>query len=128
MAKAEEAYNEALAVRRRLAEANPDAYLPDVATTLNGLTYLYLSNGQIDEAKASGSEAEQILDPLWQENPEVHGNRMARTLWTRARIAEAAKAPASEACALARRALAAAYDSALKESIQQLIDRLCPEV
>ena len=57
----------------------------------------------------------------------MHGNQMARTLGTRALIAEAGNAPASEACALARRALAAAYDPALKQEIQQLIDRLCPE-
>jgi hypothetical protein len=33
--KAEEAYSEALATRRKLAEANPEAYLPDLTITLN---------------------------------------------------------------------------------------------
>ena len=66
-----------------------------------------------------------MLDPLWQANPKVHANLMARILWTRALVREAAKEPA-EACATARRALAAAWDPSLKESIQQLIDRLGP--
>ena len=33
----EEASQEALTIRRRLAQANPPAYLPNVATTLNNL-------------------------------------------------------------------------------------------
>ena len=40
MQQAERAYDEALAIQRRLAEANPDAYLPDVALTLNNLAIL----------------------------------------------------------------------------------------
>ena len=125
--KAEEAYGEVLAIHRKLAEANPDAYLPDVATTLNNLAHFDHSAGRTQEAETNASESERIIDPLWQANPELHGNRMARILFTRAEACEATKQPAAEACALARRALAAAYDPALKQSIQQLIDRLCPE-
>src|SRR5439155_691694 len=40
MKEAETAYQEALSIRRRLAEANPDAYLPNVAMTLNNLANL----------------------------------------------------------------------------------------
>jgi hypothetical protein len=34
-------YQEALTIRRQLATANPAAYLPDVAATLNNLGILY---------------------------------------------------------------------------------------
>jgi len=40
MKAAEEAYQEALSIRRELAKANPEAYLPDVARTLNNLANL----------------------------------------------------------------------------------------
>jgi tetratricopeptide (TPR) repeat protein len=125
--QAGEAYAEALGIRRKLAEANPEAYLPDVASTLNNLAYFQFSQGRIEEAQANAMEAERILTSLWHANPELHGNRMARTLSTRALIAEAGQL-APEACALARRALAAAYDPGLKQSIQEIIDRLCPNV
>jgi tetratricopeptide (TPR) repeat protein len=123
---AERAYSEALAIRCKLAQANPDAFLPDVASTQNNLANLYFSTGRIQEATTHASEAERILEPLWQANLELHGNQMAKILLMRALIFVAAQKPAAEACALARRALAAAYDPALKQSIQQLIDRLCP--
>jgi tetratricopeptide (TPR) repeat protein len=126
MKEAGQAYGEALAIRRKLAEANPDTYLPYVATTLNNLANLDHLTGRTQEAETHASEAERILEPLWQANPELHGNLMAKILWTRVLVSEASKKPAAEACALARRALAAAYDPALKQSIQQLIDRLCP--
>jgi tetratricopeptide (TPR) repeat protein len=41
MPEAEAAYKEALKIRRQLAEKNPDAFLPDVATTLNNLGVFY---------------------------------------------------------------------------------------
>jgi tetratricopeptide (TPR) repeat protein len=121
------AHAEALAIRRKLAAANPDAYLPDVATTLNNLASLHFSMGRINEAETEISEAVRILSPLWQANPGLHGNRLARTLFTHALISEATKAPLAEACEFAARALSAAYDPALKQAIQRLIDRLCPE-
>ena len=126
MKEAEEAYGEALAAYRKLAEANPDAYMPNVAITLSNLAVLYSDTQRIGEAETTASEAERILAPPWRVNPELHGNQMARTLWRRALISDASVKPAAESCALARRALAAAYDPALKQEIQQLVDRLCP--
>jgi tetratricopeptide (TPR) repeat protein len=126
MNQAEWAHTEALGIRRKLAQANPDAFLPCVSTTLNNLACFCFSAGRIPEAETHASGAESILDPFWQANPELHGNLMAKILWTRALVSEASQQPAAEACALARRALAAAYDPALKQSTQQLIDRTRP--
>ncbi|MGA3082031.1 MAG: tetratricopeptide repeat protein [Terracidiphilus sp.] len=126
MNQAEWALAEALTIRRKLAQANPDAYRPSVSTTLNNLACFCLSAGRIPEAETYAFRAEGILDPLWQADPELHGNQMARILWTRTLVSEASQQPAAEACALARRALAAANDPALKQSTQQFIDRTCP--
>jgi hypothetical protein len=62
---------------------------------------------------------------LWRVNPEVHGDQMAKIWWMRALLCLGLQEPSTDACALARRAFAAAYDPGLKQGIQQLIDRLC---
>jgi hypothetical protein len=79
----------------------------------------------MQEAEQACSEAERILGPLWRANPELHGNQMARILRTRALLYEERGEP-GEACALARRGLVAAYDPDVRQSIQQIIDRLLP--
>jgi tetratricopeptide (TPR) repeat protein len=126
MDDAEKAFDEALDIRRNLAVANPDAYLPNVANTLNNMANFYLTAGRKQEAETHAAEAERVLVPLWQANPALHGNLVAKILVNLARIAEASRQPASVACALARRALAAAYDPTIKQAIQQLIDHLSP--
>ena len=78
-------YLEALANHRRLAEANPEAYSPYVATTLNNLANLY------------GCQ-----------QPELHGNPMARIFLLRALLASTDRQ--SDACNYARRGLEAAFD------------------
>jgi tetratricopeptide (TPR) repeat protein len=125
MKQAEEAYREALSIRRELAQANPEAYLPDVAMTLNNLALLYSATQRMKEAEEACREAEGLLEPLWRVNPEVHGDQMGRILLMRALVCEALGESSTDACALARRALAAAYDPGLKQGIQQRIDRLC---
>ena len=50
MKEAEEAFAEALEIRRKLAEANPDAYLPYVASTLNNLANLYRATQRMKDA------------------------------------------------------------------------------
>ena len=125
MPKAHESYREALALYRQLAGTNPKGHRPDVAMTLSNLAALYFSMEQITEAAVLASEAEQILQPLWKRNPRVHGDGLAKILWTRVRICEAGDHSDAKPCAIARRALAAAYNPDLKQVIQKLIDRLC---
>jgi tetratricopeptide (TPR) repeat protein len=127
MQKAEQAISEALAIQRKFAETNSDAYLRDVAMTitLNNRAILYSDTQRMQEAGQASGEAERILDPLWRANPELYGDTMAKILWTRALITEARGEP-GEACALARRGLGAAYDPDVRQSIQQIIDHLAP--
>ncbi len=55
-AEAEEHYNEALTIRRKLAEDNPQVYLPDVAMTLNNLANL------VGDDTQRRSETEEIYN------------------------------------------------------------------
>ena len=59
-AAAEELYTEALRIRRELAEKNPSAYLPDVATTCNNLAVLYKNTNRLAEAEELYAEALHI--------------------------------------------------------------------
>ena len=53
----EKAYKEALKIRKELAEKNPDAYLPDVATTQNNIGVLCSDLGRIDDSEKAYKEA-----------------------------------------------------------------------
>jgi tetratricopeptide (TPR) repeat protein len=123
MKESEQSYQEALTSYRRLAEANPDAYLPNVATTLNNLANLYGVTQRMKEAERSCGEARAILEPLWRQNPELHGNQFARINLLAARLAGPERP--KDACDFARQALTAAYDAGLKHAAQELIDQLC---
>ena len=125
MRDAEQAYDESLAMRRQMAKENPEAYLPDVAMTLNNCALLYRHTNRGDEALRVCREAESILRPIWQRNPAVHGDLMARILWTRADLAGEGANSTDDACRLAREALGMAYDPTIKARIQKSIGRWC---
>ena len=70
-AKAENSYSEALEKFRKLAGANPQAYLPNVANTLNNLGLLQRATNQLQKAENSYSEALQIRRKLAEANPQA---------------------------------------------------------
>jgi hypothetical protein len=125
--QAEEAFVEALEIRRRLSATAPETHLPEVVETLGSLADFYLSTKRAKMAVAQASEAERILDPLWRAKPALYGDEMARVLATRAQICELVMGSSAEASAFARRAFEAAQDPALKEELRLLIESLCPE-
>ncbi|RAO43019.1 hypothetical protein GAR06_04906 [Micromonospora saelicesensis] len=55
-----DAIEESTAIYRRLAKANPAAYLPNLATSLNNLSNLLKVLGRVDEAEAIGGEAARL--------------------------------------------------------------------
>ncbi len=125
--EAEAAYEEALAIYQALAKKNPHSHLPSVANTLNNLTNFFILTNRDDEANPLILEAEKILTPFWQKHPQVHGDSMARILWNRAQLAGFNEDVMAESCPLGRRALAAAYERGLRQSIQNWINRYCAE-
>jgi len=125
--RAEEAFGEALEIRRRLSATDPEMRLPEVAETMVSLAALYLSTNRIKMAMAQVSEAERLLDPQWRANPIPNGDQMARVLAAHAQICQSMASSSAEATTLAERALEAAQDPALKESIRLLIESLRSE-
>ena len=80
LAKAEGEYGEALKIYRALAEANPQAYLPYVATTLNNLAVLHSDKNELAKAEGEYGEALKIYRALAEANPQAYNIDVARTL------------------------------------------------
>ncbi|VAW49786.1 hypothetical protein MNBD_GAMMA04-495 [hydrothermal vent metagenome] len=78
--EAEQAYDEALAIRRSLSKENPSAYQSDVASTLNNLAILYSDDNRLPEAEQAYDEALEIYRSLSKENPSAYGIYLAQTL------------------------------------------------
>ncbi|PSB23910.1 hypothetical protein C7B82_29470 [Stenomitos frigidus ULC18] len=79
-ATAQGSYEEALQIRRTLAESNPRTYLPDVAMTLNNLANLQQAQNDYATAQGSYEEALQIRRTLAAENPRTYLPDVAMTL------------------------------------------------
>ncbi|MDO8264027.1 MAG: tetratricopeptide repeat protein, partial [Gallionella sp.] len=80
MNEARQAYEEALKIRRELADKNPNVYLPDVAATLNNLGLLNLVEKRMTEARQTIEEALKIRRELADKNPNVYLPDVAATL------------------------------------------------
>jgi tetratricopeptide (TPR) repeat protein len=74
------AAEEAVTIYRRLAEANPAAYLSGLASALNNLGVLLSELGRLDEALAAAEEAVDIGRQLAEANPAAHLPDLAAAL------------------------------------------------
>ena len=120
---------EAVQIRRRLAQANPAAYEPDLARSLNNLGIRYSGVGRREDALAPAEEAVQIYRRLAQANPAAYEPALARALnnlgtsYSEVGRREDALAPAEEAAQIYRRlaqANPAAYEPDLARSLNNL--------
>ena len=73
-------YCEALSIYRKLSEAEPDKFLPDVAMALNNLAILHYKTNRNKEAEAEYDEALEIRHDLAKKNPAAYLPDMAATL------------------------------------------------
>ena len=71
---------EAVTIRRNLAEHNPAAYTPDLAASLNNLAIYLDSNGQQREALTTAQEAVTIRRNLAEHNPAAYTPDLAASL------------------------------------------------
>ena len=78
--EAELSYEEALKIRRKLAEENPRAYLPKIAMTLNNLAVLHRNINEYPKAFEEYEEALKIYKKLAKENPKAFLPDLAMTL------------------------------------------------
>ncbi len=61
-------------IRRRLAERNPDAFLPDLAGSLNNLWIILSDLGRREEAARAFEEGLRILLPFYRRLPGAFGS------------------------------------------------------
>ena len=80
--KAQDYQEEALQIRRKLAQQNPRAYLPDVAVTQQNLTILYLRLEKKEDAEKTYLEAHDIYQKLANRHPRAYEIDYARILVT----------------------------------------------
>jgi tetratricopeptide (TPR) repeat protein len=73
-------YETVLTLYRELAKANPEAYLPYVATTLNNLALLYSATQRMKAAEEAYREALSTYRELAKANPEAYLPYVATTL------------------------------------------------
>ena len=73
-------YEKALEILQRLANDNPKAYEPDVATTLNNLAVLYFDTQRLTEAEKMYKQALEIRQRLANDNPKAYEPDVAQTL------------------------------------------------
>ena len=73
-------FKEALEIYRKLAQANPQTYLPYVAGTLNNLGNLQSDKNEFEDALKSYKEALEIYRKLAQANPQTYLPDVAMTL------------------------------------------------
>jgi len=78
--KAEIYYKKCLEIYRKLADENPKAYLPDVATTLNNLGVLHSDLNEYSKALKEYEETLEIRSKLADENPKAYLPDVAMTL------------------------------------------------
>ena len=76
---AENAHLEALDTHRKLAEKNPDAYLPDLAMTQNNIGNLYRNLKRFEDAEKAYREALDIRKKLAGKNPDAYLPDLAGT-------------------------------------------------
>ena len=73
-------YEEVLEKYQKLAESTPEAYLPDVAMTLNNLGALHYDTGKHGDAEKEYGEALEIYCKLAETSPEAYLPDVAMTL------------------------------------------------
>lgn len=69
--KAIEIHKEALEIRRKLAQAEPEKYLADVATTTHNLATIYYNQTKFDEALKLFEEALEVRKELAKEDKKI---------------------------------------------------------
>lgn len=71
------AIQEAVNIRRQLAEQRPDAFLPDRAQSLGALAFSLRASEKTSEAHAAAAEAIEIFTPYFLQNQRVFRDMMS---------------------------------------------------
>jgi tetratricopeptide (TPR) repeat protein len=90
--EAETAFDEALGLYQKLAQSNPDAYQPLVATMLTNLGIVYSSTQGLEEAETACGEALRLFQKFAQKNPAIYQSNVAALEGVLAELAQLKKA------------------------------------
>jgi tetratricopeptide (TPR) repeat protein len=88
--EAVDAAEEAVAIFRRLSDTQPDAYLPNLAGTLNNLGIRMWTAGRLQEAVEVVEESVKLWRQLTEVEPEAHRPGLAMALVSRGNTAREA--------------------------------------
>lgn len=89
--RARDAAEQSLAIRRRLAENDPDLQEPNIALCLNNLAMIYAHLNRLEDAFAASSAAVEARRRLAARAPEIYSLSLARALSTHGNRAGALK-------------------------------------
>jgi tetratricopeptide (TPR) repeat protein len=110
---------------RKLAESNPSAYLPVVATTLNNIALFHLSNNEPLKGQSNIEEALKIMRELYKNNPNAYGNNLAQSLGLYALILIKTEPKNKNICNLLVEAQRAAYADNIKQTTKSVFQENC---
>jgi hypothetical protein len=118
-------YQEARDTYRKLAQANPQAYLPAVAQTLNNLAILELAQDHIKQAQVLVSEALTIRRGLYKKHPMACGNDLAQSLAAEVMVLQRTEKEAFLACDRLHEMSNVAVSDGLKQWANERAKGLC---
>lgn len=116
---------EALDTYRKLVQANPPAYLPAVAQTLNHLAILELAPDHIKQVQVLVSEALTIRRGLYKKHPMAYGNDLAQSLAAEVMVLQRTEKEASLACDRLHEMSNVAVSDGLKQWANERAKGLC---
>ncbi len=82
-----------MTILRKLAEAHPEAFLPDLTTSLANTALTLHELGRMAEALPFAEEALDLLWPVYERSPEAHGDLAGFVLGTMANLLKALGQP-----------------------------------
>lgn len=80
---------ELVAIYRKLAEARPDAFIPDLAMSLANLVYHLTALDRYEEAVSLSTEAITIIAPFYQRYPEAFADLSGKICYRYRKCCEA---------------------------------------
>jgi tetratricopeptide (TPR) repeat protein len=118
-------YQEALTIRRQLAQGNPQAHLPEVAMTLNNLGILRLDQENLQQAQTLIAEALTIRRVLWKHHAGAYANALAQSLAVEIMILQKKKEAVTLICERLHEMAHVARSENLKQWAQERTVKVC---
>ncbi|KAA6465197.1 hypothetical protein DYQ86_04430 [Acidobacteria bacterium AB60] len=120
-------FERAIGIRDRLAQKYPEVYTPVLAMTVNDVAAHYQRYGLYEDGLKWCQTAESLMRSLWDANPGMHGDTIARVMGLKAKLWLQTQRPTNQACAFLREGMTMAIEPGLRRTIQSVIQQFCEE-